>query len=242
LPFPSPKGADNGMSDHSNRADPSGEIPKFKFAVQPMISPGLQAMLKASSDAAVFAGLSRKLGAGLSKPYLGEFSKLAVGPKFSPGFQAVLTRRFGEAFRQAAGVDTRRFALAAGVDTRRFGEAFRQAAGVDTRRFALAAGVDTRRFGEAFSLMSVEITAAALVQPVDEVSPREAALARALGVDPLFIGQLTLRALVLAIFLTLVIAVWEEQRESAPAQALLEIVGAFGLWYGVDGAIWKKLS
>jgi hypothetical protein len=204
------------MSDHSNRADPSGEIPKFKFAVQPMISPGLQAMLKASSDAAVFAGLSRKLGAGLSKPYLGEFSKLAVGPKFSPGFQAVLTRRFGEAFRQAAGVDT--------------------------RRFALAAGVDTRRFGEAFSLMSVEITAAALVQPVDEVSPREAALARALGVDPLFIGQLTLRALVLAIFLTLVIAVWEEQRESAPAQALLEIVGAFGLWYGVDGAIWKKLS
>ncbi len=80
------------MNDHRSGADPSDEFPKF--AAWPKVSPGFQAMLKASSDAAVrpvFAELSKKLlGAGLSKPYLGEFSKLAVGPKVSPGFQAML--------------------------------------------------------------------------------------------------------------------------------------------------------
>jgi hypothetical protein len=133
-----------------------------------------------------------------------------------------------------------------GVDTRRFTETFRQAAVVDTRRFTEtfrhASVVDTRQFTETFRLASVQIIAVASVRPEDEVSPREAALARALGVDWLFFGQLTLRALVLAIFLALVIAVWEEQRESTPAEALLEIVGAFGLWYSVDRAIWNKLS
>jgi hypothetical protein len=104
--------------------------------------------------------------------------------------------------------------------------------------------VDTRRLTETFRLTSVQITAAALPRPVDmdEVSPGEATLARPLDVDWLFFGQLTLRALVLAIFLALVMAVWEEQKESGPAVALLEITCAFGFWYSVDGAIWKKLS
>src|SRR6266508_2855664 len=89
---PFPQGSRQGMNDHRSGADPSDEFPKF--AAWPKVSPGFQAMLKASSDAAVrpvFAELSKTLlGAGLSKPYLGEFSKLAVGPKVSPGFQAML--------------------------------------------------------------------------------------------------------------------------------------------------------
>jgi hypothetical protein len=113
-----------------------------------------------------------------------------------------------------------------------------------TETFRQAAAVDTRRLTETFRLTSVQITAAALPRPVDmdEVSPGEVTLARALGVDWVFFGQLTLRALVLAIFLALVMAVWEEQKESAPAVALLEITCAFGFWYSVDGVIWRKLS
>ena len=81
---------------------------------------------------------------------------------------------------------------------------------------------DTRRLTETFRHISVQIAAAAPVQAgdEDEVSPRELALMQAQGVDWLFYGQLTLRALVLAMFLALVVAVWEEQRESAPAEAL----------------------
>src|SRR6266508_5137597 len=100
---PFPQGSRQGMNDHRNGADPSDEFPKL--AVGPKVSPGFQAMLKASSDAAVrpvFAELSAGmqavlqahteavarpvcaelsktlLGAGLSKPYLGEVTKLAA--------------------------------------------------------------------------------------------------------------------------------------------------------------------
>ena len=51
-----------------------------------------------------------------------------------------------------------------------------------------------------------------------------------------------MRAAILAFFLTLVVAVWEEQADTAPAQALLEIIGALVLWYQIDDAIWKKIS
>src|SRR6266508_6970552 len=68
---PFPQGSRQGMNDHRNGADPSDEFPKF--AAWPKVSPGFQAMLKASSDAAVrpvFAELSTKLlAAGLSNPY-----------------------------------------------------------------------------------------------------------------------------------------------------------------------------
>jgi hypothetical protein len=89
------------MYDHRNGADPSDEF--SKFAVGPKVSPGFQAMLKASSDAAVrpvFAELSRKLlGAGLSKSYLGEFSKLAAWPKMRAAIDVPAGRTLSERAR-----------------------------------------------------------------------------------------------------------------------------------------------
>jgi hypothetical protein len=62
------------------------------------------------------------------------------------------------------------------------------------------------------------------------------------SIDWLFFGQVTLRALFAAIAFALVVALWEEQKESAPATAFFEALGALKLWHEIDGAIWKKFS
>jgi hypothetical protein len=79
-------------------------------------------------------------------------------------------------------------------------------------------------------------------QPVDGDLHGSEALTRAPNVDWLLLSQLTIRATILAFFLALVVAVWEEQADTAPAQALLEIIGALVLWYQIDEAVWKKIS
>jgi hypothetical protein len=108
--FPSPKGADLAMNDNASPSGPSVEVPRF--AARSMMSPGLQAVLKASTDAAVrplmaevskaFLGASLSktflgggvpkavLGVGLPRPELGGFAKLAGGTMASPGLQAAL--------------------------------------------------------------------------------------------------------------------------------------------------------
>jgi hypothetical protein len=62
------------------------------------------------------------------------------------------------------------------------------------------------------------------------------------SVDGLFLVQLTLRALAATIVLAAIIALWKEQKETAPAQAMVEIIGLYCLWYfEIDRTIWKKL-
>jgi hypothetical protein len=80
-----------------------------KLAGATMVSPGLQAALKASSGSVlgaampkVFLGPAQSkafLGAGVSKAVLGDFGKLAGRPMVSPGLQAVLKARTDAAFR-----------------------------------------------------------------------------------------------------------------------------------------------
>jgi hypothetical protein len=80
------------------------------------------------------------------------------------------------------------------------------------------------------------------VQPVDGDLRESQALARTPSVDWLLLSQLTIRAMILAFFLALVVAVWEEQADTAPAQVLIEILGVLFLWQQIDEAVWKKLS
>jgi hypothetical protein len=79
-------------------------------------------------------------------------------------------------------------------------------------------------------------------QPVDGDLYGSEALAWTPSVDWLLLSQLTVRAMILASFLVLVIAVWEEQADTAPAQTLIEILGALALWNQIDEAVWKKFS
>jgi hypothetical protein len=79
------------------------------------------------------------------------------------------------------------------------------------------------------------------VQPVDGDLDGSEALTRTPNVDWLLLSQLTIRATILAFFLALVVAVWEEQADTAPAQSLLEIIGALVVWYQID-AVWNKIS
>ena len=80
------------------------------------------------------------------------------------------------------------------------------------------------------------------VQPVDGDLPGSEALTSTPNVDWLLLSQLTIRATILAFFLALVVAVWEEQADTAPAQSLLEIIGALVVWHQIDDAVWKKIS
>lgn len=92
----------------------SGEVPSF--AARSMVSPGLQAALKASiggafrplmadvSKAFLGAGLPKAvLGAGLPRPELGGFAKLAAGTMISPGLQAALKSSTDAKFRPLMG-------------------------------------------------------------------------------------------------------------------------------------------
>jgi hypothetical protein len=103
------------MNDDTSPCGPSGEVPRF--AARSIMSPGLQAALNASTDAAVrplmaevskaFLGASLPqtflgggvpkvvLGLGLPRPELGGFAKLAGGTMVSPGFQAALRASSG---------------------------------------------------------------------------------------------------------------------------------------------------
>jgi hypothetical protein len=69
------------MNDDSSQAGPCGEV--STFAARSMVSPGLQAVLKASTDARfgpLMADVSKTfLGVGLPRPELGGFAKLAAG-------------------------------------------------------------------------------------------------------------------------------------------------------------------
>ena len=92
----------------------SGEVPSF--AARSMVSPGLQAALKASiggafrplmadvSKAFLGAGLPKAvLGGGLPRPELGGFAKLATGTMISPGLQAALKSSTDAKFRPLMG-------------------------------------------------------------------------------------------------------------------------------------------
>jgi hypothetical protein len=127
-------------------------------------------------------------------------------------------------------------------------EAYRRSfAGVDSQVAQVARSFSA--ISLAFQSLSVQ-TRLVAKQSATNVSmqsvhgvPSRGEIAGTPAVDWLFLGQLTLRALVLAVLLALVIAAWEEQKENAPAQALLGIVGALGFWYyEVDQTIWKRFT
>jgi hypothetical protein len=62
------------------------------------------------------------------------------------------------------------------------------------------------------------------------------------SVDWLLFGQITLRTLFATFMLILMVAVWEEQKDTEPASVLLELIGAIWLWNEIDRAIWHELS
>ncbi len=160
-----------------------------------------------------------------------------------------------EGFRRRADVFAKQFATANGAATVLQGyrtssvlgkelESFRRRADVFAKQFATANGAATVLQGyRTSSVLAKQLTAvAAPVWLMDGTLRQRGAAARALSINWLLFGQLTIRALFAAIVLALILAVWEEQKESAPAMAVLEIFGALGLWYQIDEAIWRRLS
>ena len=89
------------MSDDSHRPGPPAGVPKF--AAGSMVSPALQAALKASTDARfrpLIESLSKSLVAGLPRPELGAgVPKFAAGSMVSPALQAALKASTDARFR-----------------------------------------------------------------------------------------------------------------------------------------------
>jgi hypothetical protein len=97
-----------------------------------------------------------------------------------------------------------------------------------------------REFHQQAELLAEQLGSPA--QPVDGGLHGSEALAWTPSVDWLLLSKLTVRAMILASFLVLVIAVLEEQADTAPAQALIDVLGALFLWNQIDEAVWKKFS
>jgi hypothetical protein len=92
------------------------------------------------------------------------------------------------------------------------------------------------------ALLGEQLTVAASGRPADRVHTRDTSLEAVPSIDGLFLVQLTLRALAATIALAAIIALWEEQKETASAQTMVEIIGLYCLWYfEIDRTIWKKL-
>jgi hypothetical protein len=165
--------------------------------------------------------------------------------------EATGIHRITQQWAEAAGIHriTQQWAEAAGIH--RITQQWAEIAGIHriTQQMAEAAGSQItatmlapklREFSRQAELLAEQLGNP--VQPVDGDLDGGEALTRTPNVDWLLLSQLTMRATILAFFLTLVVAVWEEQADTAPAQALLEIIGALVLWYQIDDAIWKKIS
>lgn len=163
---------------------------------------------------------------GLAEGYARRFSTL--------GLAGVDPKRFSTL--ALAGVDPKRFStlglagLAEGYATRF--STLGLAEGYAKRFSTLAlAGIDAKRFTDLIA--SVQASTGAL---------HEEAAATGGSVDWLLLGQITLRTLFAAFMLILIVAVWEEQKDTEPASALLELIGAIWLWNEIDRAIWQALS
>jgi hypothetical protein len=160
-------------------------------------------------------------------------------------------RRITQQMAEAAGIHriTQHMAEAAGIH--RITQHMAEAAGIHriTQQMAEAAGSQItatmlapklREFSRQAELLAEQLGSP--VEPVDGDLHGSEALTRTPNVDWLLLSQLTIRATILAFFLALVVAVWEEQADTAPAQALLEIIGALVVWHQIDDAVWKKIS
>jgi hypothetical protein len=56
------------------------------------------------------------------------------------------------------------------------------------------------------------------------------------------IQALVIRIILAAVIQSLIVAMWQEGRDSTPAAALSAIFGVIVAWYQLDEAIWKKFS
>jgi hypothetical protein len=159
--------------------------------------------------------------------------------------------RLGQQMAEAAGINriTQHIAEAAGIN--RITQHIAEIVGIQriTQQVAEAVGSQMtatllapklREFSRQAEILAEQLGNP--VQPVDGDLPGSEALTRTPNVDWLLLSQLTIRATILAFFLALVVAVWEEQADTAPAQSLLEIIGALVAWYQIDDAVWKKIS
>jgi hypothetical protein len=211
-----------------------------------------QGYAKRFSDLA-FAGLDTKRFStlGLAGIDTIRFSTLA--------FAGLNTKRF--ASLGLTGMDTKRFASLAfaGLGTKRFSslglaEAYALRfstlslglAGISTKGFStlgLAEGYakrfSTLAFAGIYPKRFSDLIAS--VQTSGGVLHQEAS-ATGRSVDWLLFGQITLRSLFATFMLILMVAVWEEQKDTEPASALLELIGAIWLWNEIDRAIWQELS
>ena len=124
------------------------------------------------------------------------------------------------------------------VSIQRIGQQMAEAAGSQMTATLLAPKL--QEFSRQAEILAEQLGSP--VQPVDGDLHGSEALTRTPNVDWLLLSQLTIRATILAFFLALVVAVWEEQADTAPAQSLLEIIGALVVWYQIDDAVWKKIS
>jgi cellobiose-specific phosphotransferase system component IIB len=147
-------------------------------------------------------------------------------------------RRIAQQIAEIAGIHriTQQIAEAAGIQ--RITQQMAEAAGSQITATMLAPKL--REFSRQAELLAEELGSP--VQPVDGDLHGSEALTRTTNMDWLLLSQLTIRATILAFFLALVVAVWEEQADTAPAQALLEIIGALIGWFQIDDAVWKKIS
>jgi len=84
-------------------------------------------------------------------------------------------------------------------------------------------------------------TVAAPVWTVPQSPPRGRITTTVPSLDWLLLGQYTLRILFAAIVLALIVALWEEQSESAPAETIIGILAALKLWWDIDGEMWRRL-
>jgi hypothetical protein len=113
-----------------------------------------------------------------------------------------------------------------------------------SEQMAAAAGWDSiGAHGRQVQSMMNQLTMAARVQPAHDVLPKEDTLMTiAPSVQSPVIQALVIRIILAAVIQSLIVAMWQEGRDSTPAAALSAIFGVIVAWYQLDEAIWKKFS
>jgi hypothetical protein len=113
-----------------------------------------------------------------------------------------------------------------------------------SEQMAAAAGWDSiGGYGRQVQSMLNQLTMAVGVQPPHDVLPEEDALMTiAPSVQSPVIEALVIRVILAAVIQSLIVAMWQEGRDSTPAAALSAIFGVIVAWYQLDEAIWKRFS
>ena len=113
-----------------------------------------------------------------------------------------------------------------------------------SEQMAAAAGMNSLGLhGRQVEAMINQLTMVATASPAHVIFPaEETRVTIAPSVQSRVIQALVIRVMLAAIVQSLIVAMWQEGRDSTPAAALSAIFAVIVAWYQLDEAIWNRFS